>query len=73
MTKGWPTGDPRARAHGQKGGLVRGEQRKRESIALWLQRFPGITPDAAREIYDAGYAAGWQIGRRRAQDGREAR
>lgn len=60
--KGFSVGDPRATLAGKKGGAIRGAQRRRESIAIWLQRFPGVTADAARTIYQAGYVRGWQCG-----------
>lgn len=62
MKHGFTPGDPRAQLAGKKGGAIRGEQKKRESIAIWLQRFPGVSPEAAREIYSAGYRSGWQCG-----------
>lgn len=64
MTRGFAPGDSRAKQAGQQGGAIRGEQQKRASIALWLQRFPGLTPEAARVIYLAGFNAGWQAGAR---------
>lgn len=45
---------------GQKGGQISAERRKLQSVANWLVRFPGTSPEAARTIYEAGYKSGTQ-------------
>lgn len=57
---GFTKGDPRAVAAGKKGGAVSAQRRQQKTIARWLARFPGTTPEAAWLIYRAGYNAGTQ-------------
>jgi hypothetical protein len=63
--KGFSKGDFRASAAGQKGGAIRGTQRQRESILHWTQKFPGVSVEAARAIYEQAYKSGWAAGRKR--------
>ena len=59
MSRGFTEGDPRAVAAGQKGGLERGKQLGITQRRKWMERFPEVTPEAARAIYQSGYVAGW--------------
>ena len=50
--------DPHTIAAAQKGGAIRGESRKGETITRLLETYPGSEPAALRAAYDKGYAAG---------------
>ena len=62
--RGFNEGDPRAVAAGQKGGQIRAQQLGVLQRRKWLARFPEVTPEAARAIYQAGYSAGHQARKR---------
>lgn len=56
--KGYPVGDPRAKAAGRRGGSRSGERRGAAARFRWLARFPGVEPRTARMIWSMGYSAG---------------
>jgi hypothetical protein len=58
--KGYPVGDPRARAAGRRGGSRSGERRGAAARFRWLARFPGVKPSEAMQIWRMGYSAGAQ-------------
>lgn len=65
--KGFPKGDPRARAAGQKGGALSGVVRWRKALAKIQQAWPGMPREAAHVIHvwgDARFRAGMQARRR---------
>ena len=71
--KGFPTGSPDAIDAGRKGGRIRGEQKKRESLARLEAEFPGIPAEALQRIRHQGYQAGYLAGVKKAASRHGAR
>ncbi len=50
---------------GKPGGRKAGAMRRRQVLAMWRAKFPGVPERAAREIYRRGYMSGYELGSQR--------